>query len=44
MEHVVDISKQKRKKSITNNAMFLQGNSALNIKDGTGLYSEKQNK
>ena len=21
--------------------MFLQGNSSLNIKDGTGLYSEK---
>ena len=33
--------KAKKKYKVLPNAMFLQGNSSLNIKDGTGLYSEK---
>jgi len=33
--------KAKKKYKVLPNAMFLQGNSALNIRDGTGLYSEK---
>ena len=33
--------KAKKKYKVLPNAMFLQGNSSLNIKDGSGLYSEK---
>ena len=33
--------KAKKKYKVLPNAMFLQANSSLNIKDGTGLFSEK---
>ncbi len=36
--------KAKKKYKVLPNAMFLQGNSSLNIRDGTGLYSEKAKK